>query len=150
MTTEQCPFCALAAGADDDVLVLRTASVLAFPAPRQRAKNRGHILIIPAEHVTRLSDASPELLQELFGLAARIGVAMSEAFGATGSMLFQNDNTPGQVLHHVHIHVIPRREGDDFRLPDTDKDDVTHQERADQAARLARSLAVAKASLRKR
>ena len=60
-------------------------------------------------------------------------------------MLFQNENIPDQVLHHLHIHVVPRRPGDNFKLPDPVKDELTHEERVEQAAGLAKWLGVAKA-----
>jgi diadenosine tetraphosphate (Ap4A) HIT family hydrolase len=145
MTTDECPFCALAAGSDDEVVAVRTGLVLAAPNPRQRPKNRGHVLIIPAAHITRLVDADPLLLQELYGLAGRVCMAVRDAFGATGSMLFQNENLPDQELHHLHIHVVPRRAGDDFRLPDPVKDQLTRAERVEQARAVAKWLGVAKA-----
>ena len=139
-TTSECPFCALAAGSDDEVLAVRTGLALVLPAPRQRPNHRGHTLIIPAAHVTRLVDADPLLLQELYGLAGRICRAVRDAFGATGSLLFQNENLPDQELHHLHIHVVPRRAGDEFKLPDPVKDQLTRAERIEQARSLAKWL----------
>lgn len=145
MTTDECPFCALAAGSDEEVVSVRTGLTLALPALWQRPKNRGHTLIIPAAHITRLFDADPALLQELYGLAGRICMAVREVFGATGSLLFQNENLPDQQLHHLHIHVVPRRAGDDFRLPDPVKDQLTRPERVEQAQAVANWLGVARA-----
>jgi histidine triad (HIT) family protein len=132
-----CPFCDLAAGSDDAVVAIRTPSALAFPAPKQRPNNRGHILIVPVAHVTRLVDADPSLLLELYGLAGRICMAVRDLFDAPGSLVFQNENIPDQVLHHLHIHVVPRRPGDDFKLPDPVKDELTHDEQVEHAKRLA-------------
>jgi RimJ/RimL family protein N-acetyltransferase len=44
--------------------------------------------------------------------------------------------------HHLQIHVVPRRAGDDFRLPDSAKDQLTHEEQVEQARRLAAALGV--------
>jgi diadenosine tetraphosphate (Ap4A) HIT family hydrolase len=138
MATDECPFCTLAAGSDDDVVAVRTNSALVLPALWQRPKNRGHMLIIPTAHITRLVDVHPALLHELFGLAGRIAMAVRDVFDATGSLLFQNENLPDQELHHLHIHVVPRRAGDEFRLPDPVKDQLTRAERIAQAKALAK------------
>ena len=120
-----CPFCLLAAGpVDRDLIAHRTTSVLVVPAPRQRPRNRGHMLVLPRLHVTRLADVEGPLLQEIYGVAGRVALAARRAFGATGATIFQNDGAPDQVLHHVHVHVVPRRAGDGFRMPDPDKDDL--------------------------
>jgi histidine triad (HIT) family protein len=48
---------------------------------------------------------------------------------------FQNETIPRQVLHHIHVHVVPRRcEGDNFKLPDPLSEDVSQSERKEQAA----------------
>jgi histidine triad (HIT) family protein len=103
------------------------------------------MLIVPVAHITRLVDSDPLLLQELYGQAGRICMAVREAFCATGSLLFQSENLPDQELHHLHIHVVPRRTGDDFQLPDPVKDQLTRAERVEQARSLAKWLGVAKA-----
>jgi histidine triad (HIT) family protein len=138
---DPCPFCDIAAGAvDGDLVVLRTPGVLVVPASRQRARNRGHMLVLPALHVTRLIDVGAPLLQDIYSAAGRVAMAARTAFGATGATLFQNDGSPDQVLLHVHVHVVPRRAGDDFRMPDPDAAEVGREERRDQAAALRRAL----------
>ena len=133
---DSCPFCGLASGADEPIVALRTNRVIAFPALFQRPRNKGHILIVPTEHITRLADADAKLLTELYGAAGRICLAVRGAFDATGSMLFQNETIPGQVLHHLHIHVVPRRSDDDFTLSDPDKVELSRDERIQQARAL--------------
>jgi diadenosine tetraphosphate (Ap4A) HIT family hydrolase len=60
-------------------------------------------------------------------------------------MLFQNENVPDNLVEHLHMHVVPRRPGDDFRLPEGSKGELTHDERVDQASRVAQCLDVSKA-----
>jgi histidine triad (HIT) family protein len=67
-------------------------------------------------------------------------MAVRKAFAATGATVFQNDNAPDQELSHVHIHVIPRKTGDDFKLPDPSRQEVTREERIQQAQSLRRIL----------
>src|SRR5689334_9793353 len=96
---DACPFCEIASGAADaDLVALRTPDVLVVPVTHQRPLNRGHVLVLPARHVTRLADAGPALLAEIYGVAGRVSMAVRTAFGATGATIFQNDGSPDQVL----------------------------------------------------
>lgn len=137
----ECPFCELVAGRDGELVALRTENAIVVPVPFQRRNNQGHVLVLPHAHVTRLIDASPELLQELYVTAARVGSAAREAFGATGVTLLQNDEAPDQMLYHLHLHVIPRRRDDAFRIPEPDKEAIGLAERREQARLLRQALA---------
>ena len=73
-------------------------------------------------------------------VAGRVSMAVRKAFGAIGATLFQNDGTPDQVLYHVHIHVVPRSVGDDFKMPDPVKRSLTREERQAQALAVRNAL----------
>jgi histidine triad (HIT) family protein len=135
-----CPFCELVTSDDIDLFAYKTSRVFVVPAPRQRPLNRGHMLVLPTAHIIRLSEVEPPLMEELYSIAGRVSMAVRNAFGATGATLFQNDDAPDQVLAHLHIHVVPRRSGDDFKLPDPSKDELSRQEREDQARALRQVL----------
>lgn len=136
-----CPFCVLARGGpDDDLVALRTASAFVLPAPRQRPANLGHALVLPRTHVTRIDAMDAAVLHDVYRTVGRVSLALRRAFGATGTLVFQNEDAPDQVLHHVHVHVVPRRPGDDFRLPATQKRELTREERRAQAAALRTAL----------
>lgn len=75
--------------------------------------SKGHTLILPKEHYGDICDADTAILSKAFPLAARIGMAAKSALGATGFNVVQNNGTSaGQTVFHLHIHVIPRYEGD--------------------------------------
>ena len=138
---EPCPFCALAPdAAGDDLVAWRTPDAFVVVPPEQRPRNRGHVLVLPRAHVTRLADADAALLAALYGLAGRVGLGVRRVFGATGVTMFQNEAAPDQVLAHLHVHVVPRHPGDDFRLPATAKDRLTPDERRAQARALREAL----------
>ena len=135
-----CPFCELAHGRiDAELIVLRTSRTFVVPALKQRRLNRGHMLVVPATHVTRLIDAEAGLLEDLYTVAGRVSMALREVFGASGAILFQGDESPEQIPH-LHIHVIPRRAGDDFKLPDAAAGPVSYEERRQQAVEMRRAL----------
>jgi histidine triad (HIT) family protein len=52
----------------------------------------------------------------------------------------QNNHIPGQVLHHVHVHVIPRFEDDGFRMPDPELCEAPRDVRLARAAALRKAL----------
>ncbi len=138
---DDCPFCAIASGrADTDLVAARTGEALVVPALKQRHRNRGHMLVLPATHCVRLSEASPGLLQDIYSLAGRVSLAARRAFGASGTTIFQNDDSPDQVLLHLHVHVVPRTVGDGFRMPDPEGELVEREARLRQALALRSAL----------
>lgn len=139
-----CPFCAIAAGAADaadaDLIALRTPAVFVVPALKQRPRNRGHLLVLPVAHVTRLADADAALRDELTAVIGRVSGAVRAAFGATGTFVFVNEDAPDQVLDHLHVHVVPRTAGDGFRVPDPASEVLGRDERVRQAEAVRRAL----------
>ncbi|CAM5644340.1 hypothetical protein SAFG77S_12309 [Streptomyces afghaniensis] len=115
----ECAFCRIGQGEiDEDLVAYRSDNVFVVPALKQRRNNPGHALVLPLSHVTDLHDVPADLLHELFEVTARVTSAVKDAYGAVGSTVTQNNHIPGQVLHHVHVHVVPRFEDDGFRMPD--------------------------------
>jgi histidine triad (HIT) family protein len=138
---DHCPFCAIGAGeVDADLVASRTARTYAIPALRQWPANPGHMLVLPTAHATSLWDMDDGLRAELVGHVSRLAAVLPTAFSATGSMLIQNNHTPGQTLLHVHVHVVPRAEGDNFVMSADVVQEVPRAERAEQADTLRAAL----------
>ena len=75
-------------------------------------QGEGHTLVIPKAQARGLLDAEPESLAALMASVQRVARAVKAAFQADGLTLFQfNEAAGGQTVFHLHIHVIPRREG---------------------------------------
>jgi diadenosine tetraphosphate (Ap4A) HIT family hydrolase len=64
---------------------------------------RGHVLVVPIEEIDHWIDASPELVNHLFDVAHRVGLAQRQAFTFTRVGLI----VAGYEVPHAHIHVIP-------------------------------------------
>ena len=74
---------------------------------------QGHALVLPKEHFKGSAEAPEALLGHVMAVGARIGEAQMKAFGADGFNLIQNNGeAAGQSVFHLHLHVIPRKEGD--------------------------------------
>lgn len=135
---DDCVFCAIGAGdVDDDLVAYRAGGVYVLPALRQRARNRPHTLVLPVAHVRNLHDAGPGLLAELAAVTARLTAAFPVAYRAVGSIAFQNNVELDGEPFHLHVHVVPRFDGDGFAMPDPGGvTEVPRGERLAQSAQL--------------
>ena len=83
---------------------------LAFMDIMPRAK--GHTLVIPKTPARNVLDATPEQLSACIQTVQKIARAVMKAFDAPGVTIQQfNESAGGQVVFHLHFHVIPRWEG---------------------------------------
>jgi histidine triad (HIT) family protein len=103
-----CPFCEIAASENAQVL-LEGDGVVAFldHAPLLP----GHTLVAPREHVETLDDLPEELIAPLFRAVQRVSRAQRQGLGADGSFTGINTRV-SQSVPHLHVHVVPRRNGD--------------------------------------
>jgi len=111
MGLDECIFCRIVAGQIPCTKVYEDASVIAFldigPI------SRGHTLVVVKPHVGRLYEVDAEVLGGLGAALGRISRAVVEAMEADGcNVLCNNGRAAGQLVDHVHFHVIPRKAGD--------------------------------------
>ncbi len=72
----------------------------------------GHTLVVPKTPARNILDASPAQLAACMKTVQRVASAAIKAFGADGVTLLQaNEAAGGQVVFHLHFHVMPRWEG---------------------------------------
>jgi histidine triad (HIT) family protein len=110
-TDPACVFCKIVAGNIPCYKLYEDARVLAFLDVGPLS--RGHCLIIPKAHYLTLDLVPDELAGACMHLAPRLGRAVLAATGAAAWNLLQNNGqVAGQVVPHVHFHVIPRAAGD--------------------------------------
>ena len=107
-----CLFCSIVAGEVPGDVVLETDDLVGFLDARPVFK--GHVLLVPREHVDTLPDLPAALRDPFLEAAQRIAVAVKDALGAQGSFVAIN-NTVSQSVPHLHLHVVPRTKGDGLR-----------------------------------
>jgi len=91
----------------------------------------GHTLIIPKAPSRTLLDAEPEALQHALVTCQKIAQAAQMAFNADGILLQQSsESAAGQVIFHLHFHIMPRWDGVDLRPPGQKADDAVLEEHA--------------------
>lgn len=106
-----CVFCKIIAGEIPSHRVLETPASVAFLDVGPLAE--GHVLLLPRRHAERLEHLSAEEMADLARSLPALAAAISAVTGAAGLNLLQNNGAAaGQVVPHVHFHLIPRREGD--------------------------------------
>jgi histidine triad (HIT) family protein len=86
-------------------------------------RSPGHTLVIPKKSARNLFDVSPDDLAHVMKIAQKVAQAGMKAFGADGVTLQQfNEPAGGQVIFHLHVHVIPRKTGVAMKPPATEKE----------------------------
>lgn len=79
--------------------------------------NIGHCLVIPKEHFANLTETTEQIASRMMVVGREVGGALEEAISADGFNLGLNNGVvAGQVVSHVHLHVMPRYQGDGLNL----------------------------------
>jgi len=105
-------FCAIAAGAVPAHVVFSDEDTTAFLDARPVFK--GHVLVVPREHVVTLGDLPDDLIAPYFRAVRLISAAVPAALGSQGTFVAAN-NVVSQSVPHLHTHVVPRTRGDGLR-----------------------------------
>jgi histidine triad (HIT) family protein len=117
--------------------VYEDAHTLAFLDIMPRSP--GHTLVIPKAPARNILDIAPDDLAHVMRTAKIIAIAGKKAFNADGITLQQfSEAAGGQVVFHLHVHIMPRTEGVPLLPPASRKEDVAVLE--DHATRLIAAL----------
>jgi len=107
----RCPFCEISSGEAPASIVYQDAAVMAFMD--LRAADAGHVLVIPRKHWETIHEIPDSTLVDIFRVAKRVAGAVKEAVSAEGINVVQsNGRAAYQMVNHLHVHVIPRFQGD--------------------------------------
>lgn len=108
---DDCVFCKMVAGEIPLTRVYEDEIVLAFLDIGPLSD--GHTLVIPKQHCVRVHECEPDLLAEVSRRLGKIAGAVAKAMEADGyNILCNNGYAAGQVVNHLHFHIVPRRAGD--------------------------------------
>jgi histidine triad (HIT) family protein len=76
-------------------------------------RTEGHALVVTKEKARDLFDIKPEALGKLMAVVQKLAPKIKEAVGADGVLIQQfNGAAAGQTVFHLHIHIVPRNEGE--------------------------------------
>lgn len=111
MSEEDCIFCKMVQGQIPVTKIYEDEAVLAFldigPV------SDGHALVVPKQHFEKLHDCPDDLLGQIGLRLGKIAKAVSAAMASEGyNVLCNNGRAAGQLIEHLHFHIIPRNSGD--------------------------------------
>jgi ATP adenylyltransferase len=106
--TTGCIFC------NQDKALIVYEGLVAYVILNLYPYNNGHLMVVPRRHVGALGALTPEELQEVGLLTQRCEAAITEAYHPHGMNVGINLGKPAGagVLDHLHVHVVPRWNGD--------------------------------------
>jgi len=110
-----CIFCKIVDGTLPSYKIYEDEDTLAFLdiAP----VNYGHVLVIPKKHYENIEAIPEDELAKVIQAVKRVGRSIKENLGSQGyNANVNNDPVAGQIIPHLHFHVIPRAEGDGLQL----------------------------------
>ena len=107
-----CVFCDAPEGDQAALIIFRGATC--YVILNLYPYNNGHVMVVPNRHIASLAAATHEELCELIELTRRAEVALGEAYNPHGLNMGINLGKPAGagVLDHVHMHIVPRWNGD--------------------------------------
>jgi histidine triad (HIT) family protein len=116
---DSCIFCRMTSELTRPFFVTENDRMIAMPALHPITE--GHLVVVPREHVAHVSELSTEVGGELLAAGGMLGELLMDDVGATGFTLALHEGSPGQPVSHLHLHVIPRRDGDVLDVPKADE-----------------------------
>ena len=102
-----CIFCGIAKKEVPEIHVYEDSDVIAFMDIKPISE--GHTLIIPKKHYENIYEIPAEEAAHLFKVVKKVAYAVSKGMDAKGISIFQNNGrAAGQVVFHLHVHIVPR------------------------------------------
>jgi histidine triad (HIT) family protein len=127
-----CIFCKIVAGEIPADKIYEDEKVLAFLD--LRPSNKGHALVIHKTHSDDLLSSTDSILNDLMPAIKKVAAGILKATGALGFNLSANNGqAAGQVIFHLHFHIIPRFANDGLKLfPQKDSEKSARQQLAEE------------------
>jgi histidine triad (HIT) family protein len=113
LMAQECIFCQIIRKQSSANIVYEDKQVVAFLS--NRPVNEGHTLVVPKKHFENIFEIPEEEAAYLFKVTKRVAEAIRHALSAEGIRVVQNNGrAAGQVIFHLHVHVIPMEPNDGF------------------------------------
>ncbi|MBU1203218.1 HIT family protein [Patescibacteria group bacterium] len=112
---EDCIFCKIIKGEIPSYKVYEDETTMAFldisPV------NHGHTLVVSKQHYANLEEIPTNELQQLIITVKKVGQAIKNGLEVEGyNVCENNDPVAGQLIPHIHFHVVPRHENDGIKM----------------------------------
>lgn len=107
---EECIFCKIVQKQAPSSIIYEDDLVMAFLDIKPASE--GHTLVISKEHYEGIFDIPSELLGKVHQVAKTVATAAKQALNADGiNIMQQNGRAANQEIFHLHVHIIPRHNG---------------------------------------
>jgi histidine triad (HIT) family protein len=117
MTDQSCQFCKLARKENDASIVFEDERTMAFLDIRP--VNDGHTLVIPKAHYANIYEIPDDEIAYVYKTVKKVASAVKKSVRAEGISITQHNGRAAlQRVFHLHVHVIPRYEGQRFPRPE--------------------------------
>jgi len=117
VTDQSCEFCRLARREEDASIVFEDDRTMAFLDIRP--VNDGHTLVIPKTHFENIYEIPDDEIAHLYKVVKKVASAVKRSVKPDGISITQhNERAALQRVFHLHVHIIPRYEGQGFPRPD--------------------------------
>lgn len=108
---ENCVFCKIAKGEIKVKKIYEDDNFISFPDAHPKVK--GHSLVISKKHFETMLDMPSSLGQELIDCIKDTSLKLMSENKAQGfNILNNNFSVAGQVVKHIHFHILPRKHGE--------------------------------------
>lgn len=108
---DDCIFCKIVSGEIPAKIVYEDDFTIAFLDISPCAE--GHTVVIPKTHFEKFTDMDEKDAGNLFASVQKVAKAVEKALNIQASNIgLNNGKAAGQEVPHVHVHIIPRKEGD--------------------------------------
>lgn len=114
MENKDCIFCKIVRKEIKVEIVKETKNFFAFPDKNPMTK--GHTLVIPKKHYMNIFDLPEKFGNELLKLIKDLSEKRIREGNEGINLLMRNGKVAGQEVEHAHIHIIPRKKGDNIKF----------------------------------
>ena len=118
-----CPLCQIARGEEtslgrqEESVLFRDELITIFVAGKWWRSNRGHVIIIPNEHIENIYDMPEEVGHHIFDFSKKVAIALKGSYKCDGTSTRQHNEPAGnQDVWHFHLHIFPRYTNDNLYL----------------------------------
>jgi ATP adenylyltransferase len=136
-STASCIFCDALTGSTNAELIVHRGRA-AYVILNKYPYNNGHLMVVFNRHLPRLAEATPDELNEVMALTRAAEIVLTEAYHPHGFNTGLNIGKPAGagVLDHLHVHIVPRWNGDTNFMTVTGETRVLPEQLPQTAARL--------------
>ena len=114
MSKENCIFCKIVAGEIPSIKIWEDSEFISFLDTKPIGE--GHTLVVPKKHFNTLMDLNKNVSKKYIDAIRKTGEVLMERYSSDGfNSVLNNGEAAGQVVNHVHFHLLPRKKGDKKR-----------------------------------